>query len=114
MLIEIVEHAARGDSFAFETTLAGRVYVRFIREWRANGYYVTLLFLSLETAEQAIVRVAARVAQGGHGVPEEVVKRRFVAGLHNFETIYRHEVDRWRRYDNSGEVPMLIDESENR
>lgn len=113
MLEEMMEHARRGDDFAFETTLAGRGYVRLIREWRTQGYYVSVFFLKLANAEEAIARVAARAAQGGHHVPDEVVRRRFLAGLHNFETIYRHEVDFWRRYDNSGDVPSLIDEGEN-
>jgi predicted ABC-type ATPase len=71
---------------------------------------VKLIFLALATPEEAIARVAQRVAQGGHHVPDDLVRRRFAAGLHNFETIYRDEVDVWQRYDNSGDEPSLIDE----
>jgi len=113
MLEEIKNHARRGDSFAFETTLSDRVYLRMIREWRKQEYHVKLFFLSLETAEEAIARVAARVAQGGHHVPDEVVRRRFDAGLHNFRTAYRFEVDSWCWYDNSGKMPKLIDQGSN-
>jgi predicted ABC-type ATPase len=114
MLEEIAEHARRGESFAFETTLSGRAYLRMIREWLRQNYQVKLLFLSLANPEEAVARVAARVAQGGHHVLDEVVRRRFDAGLHNFKTMYRFEVDRWHWYDNSGDVPTLIDEGENR
>ena len=113
MLEEMEEHTERGRSFAFETTLAGRGYVRMIRKWRQLGYGVKLFFLSLASPDEAIARVAARVAQGGHNVPETVVRRRFDAGLNNFKTIYRHEVNYWRWYDNSGDSPIIIDEREN-
>ena len=49
-------------------------------------------------------------AQGGHYVPDELVRRRFAAGQQNFEQIYCHEVDIWQRYNNSGDEPSLIDE----
>lgn len=114
MLEEMMEHSQRGRNFAFETTLSGRGYVRMIRNWRSIGYQVKLLFLSLATPEEAIARVAARVSQGGHNIPDDVIRRRFHAGLLNFTTIYRSEVDYWRWYDNSGDVPLVIDEGENK
>lgn len=113
MLKEISEHAERGTSFAFETTLAGRTYIRTIRDWRKQGYQVKLFILSLANAEEAIARIAERVIQGGHHVQDEVVRRRFAAGLHNFETIYRFEVNSWRWYDNSGDTPIVVDEGQN-
>jgi predicted ABC-type ATPase len=54
--------------------------------------------------------VRQRVKTGGHNVPEPVIRRRFVAGLRNFETIYQAVVDEWAIYDNSSKVPMLIEE----
>lgn len=81
--------------------------------WRAAGWYVKLLFLSLPSPEMAIMRVASRVAQGGHAVPEEVIRRRFAAGLRNFHEIYAHLVDSWMLYDNSGDQPVLMESGEN-
>ncbi|HVJ17203.1 MAG TPA: zeta toxin family protein [Polyangiaceae bacterium] len=102
-MVEMIrEHAARGDSFAFETTLAGRTYAHWIRDWRSSGYRVALWFLGLATPEMAIGRVAERVRQGGHHIPDDVVRRRFAAGNRNFETIYSELVDEWALYDNSG------------
>jgi len=66
MLEEVAAYARLGQSFAFETTLSG-------------------LALSLPNAEIAIARVAERVRQGGHNIPEPVILRRFAAGLKNFE-----------------------------
>ena len=109
MLSEITRHARAGRSFAFETTLSGRRYIRRIRRWRAEGYRVTLFFLALPTPEDAIRRVKQRVSQGGHNVPEDVIRRRFASGRLNFRNVYRDEVDEWLWYDNSNSVPVLIE-----
>ena len=106
---EIDRHARAGVSFAFETTLSGRSYAGRIRRWRKDGYRVKLIFLSLATPEEAIERVALRVRQGGHDVPAAIIRRRFHAGLRNFNTKYRHCVDEWHWYDNSGTKPLLLE-----
>ncbi len=110
MLEAIAEHARRGESFAFETTLSGLTYAQMIPAWRTDGYAVKLVFLALPDAEMALARVAARVAQGGHNVPEEVVRRRFAAGRNNLDR-YRQLVNSWQLYDNSSVQPLLLEES---
>ncbi|MBX9724684.1 MAG: zeta toxin family protein [Candidatus Obscuribacterales bacterium] len=110
MLEEIKAYVRNGTSFAFETTLSGRGYVRMIKDWRDKNYLVKLIFLSLESPEEAIARVAARCVQGGHYIPDEIVRRRFHQGLKMFQTVYKHEVDLWRLYNNSSDMPILIDE----
>lgn len=114
MLEEIHDKIRYGKSFAFETTLSGRTYVKLLRECRNQGYHILLVFLSLPSAEMAVARVAARVAQGGHNVPETDIRRRFVSGLKNFHEIYTKVVDAWILYDNSGNVPKVITRGENR
>lgn len=109
MLEEIKLRIRQMKSFAFETTLSGRSYARRIPEWQVLGYHVTLIFLNLPNPDIALARVAARVAQGGHNVPEEVVRRRFRTGLRNFEEVYKDLVDAWNLYDNSGGTPVLLD-----
>lgn len=113
MLRRIEEHASRGDTFAFETTLAGRGWMPMIRKWHADGYRIILFFLSLPDAEESIRRVALRVLQGGHNIPEDVIRRRFGAGLQNFHDAYKHEVDAWRLYNNAGMRPVLLAEGKN-
>ena len=110
VLRQIDAHAGQGHSFAFETTLSGRGHARRIVRWRDRGYRVKLFFLRLPTPEAAIARVAQRVSEGGHDVAETVIRRRFRAGWRNFERIYRELVDAWAVYDNSEEVPILLDE----
>jgi predicted ABC-type ATPase len=113
MLQEIHRRVKAGESFAFETTLSGRNYARLIPRWRAAGYHVKLIFLSLPTADLAVSRVAARAAQGGHNVAEEVIRRRFDAGLRNFESLYRKLVSTWVFYDNSGPELEFIASGDN-
>lgn len=113
MLEEIGTCMRRGDSFAFETTLSGLSYLRHIRAWQAQGYRVSLYFLSLPDAETAIARVASRVRQGGHDIPEDVIRRRFVVGLKNFQRRYAPLVNVWALYDNTGDAPVLLEWGEN-
>jgi predicted ABC-type ATPase len=108
MLALIARKAGRGESFAFETTLSGLNYTKHIPRWRKAGYDVKLVFLSLSSADLAVSRIKARVAQGGHDVPELVVRRRFEAGLRNFYEVYRELVTDWALYDNSMESPKLL------
>jgi len=109
MLEEIAACVRREESFAFETTLSGLGYLRHISQWRARGYHISLYFLALPSAEAAIARVAERVRQGGHSVPEPVIRRRFAAGLRNFDQHYKAEVDAWAKYDNAGAKPVLLE-----
>jgi len=109
MLKEIENCVFARRSFAFETTLSGRTYLHKISEWRELGYHVKLIFLSLPSVDTAVARVAGRVAQGGHDVPEHVIRRRFNQGLSNFGNLYKTFVDAWILYDNSGTVPVLLE-----
>ena len=111
MVKQIREHAEKGRSFAFETTLSGPRHARWIPEWRNGGYRVKPFFLRLPTPEMAIERVAQRVAEGGHDVPEEIIRRRFHAGRRNFDKVFKKIVDDWAVYDNSGTTPLLVDEA---
>ncbi len=114
IMLELMADAVRrGDSFAFETTLAGRNYMRSIPAWRADGYVVKLHFLSLPSADVAVARVAERVRQGGHDVPEDVIRRRFDAGKTNFEEFYKNLVDCWILYDSSANEPTVLDQGGN-
>lgn len=114
MLAEIKASVERKISFALETTLSGRGYLAHIRRWQKLGYHVSLTFLSLPNVEMAIQRVAERVQQGGHHIPESVIRRRFTSGLHNFEHYYKTAVDSWAKLDNAGPQPVLLAWGEHR
>ncbi len=108
MLEEIDECVIAGQSFAFETTLSGIGYLRKIKLWQQLGYQVKLWFLSLPSPELAVERVAVRVSQGGHNIPEAVIRRRFKSGLDNFHNIYSKVVNSWALYDSYVYPPELI------
>jgi predicted ABC-type ATPase len=110
MLEEIYNHARKGESFAFETTLSGRSYAGIIPGWQTDSYVIKLFFLRLASPDLAITRVRQRVREGGHNVPTPVIRRRFAAGLRNFDYLYKPAVDAWALYDNSGGEPVLIEE----
>ena len=89
-MLDQIKHLIRSrQNFVIETTLSGLGYARHIRNWRASGYHVSLIFLSLRSANVALERVRNRVKQGGHNIPADVIRRRFIAGLENFNTIYK-------------------------
>ncbi len=114
MLKQIHDHVRKGDSFAFETTLSGRGYARRIPRWQEQGYRIKLFFLRLPNPEAAVARVAQRVSEGGHDVPEPVIRRRFDAGWTNFVQVYRDLVDEGALYGNSGDEPKLLEEMSQR
>ena len=111
-LREMEAHVAKGEDFATETTLSGRTYAKRIRRWRAAGYRVAIIYLRVPSADYSVARVARRVREGGHHIPEAVIRRRFERSWRNFRDLYRKVVDEWRVYDNSGEIPVLLEESE--
>lgn len=101
MITRILHLLKEGETFAFETTLATRSYVKLIQQAQKRGYFVTLLFFSLSSPEQAVKRVAKRVSLGGHNIPTEVVHRRYHNGLSNLFNLYMPVCDYWTLYDNS-------------
>ena len=105
----IDEAVAERRDFAVETTLAGRSYLGLIRAWKSAGYHVGMVFLRLPSADLAVDRVSLRVRQGGHDIPEPVIRRRFDHGWTNFMELYRPLADGWRIYDANEAPPQLID-----
>lgn len=102
MLQRMEDLLSQDEDFAFETTLASRSYTQFIEKAHAKNYFVTLLFFWLPSPELAIERVATRVAEGGHNIPEDVIRRRYDSGIRNFKALYMPACDFWTIYDNSG------------
>lgn len=108
MLEEIDFYAKRGESFGFETTLSGQTYLSSVRNLKKRGYEVHFYFLWVLTVDLALARVRARVLEGGHDVPEAVVRRRFDRSIRNFLTRYRLLGDSWMLFDNSRAAPAVI------
>ena len=97
-----------GETFAFETTLSTRSYKNLIAEANKSGYKITLVFFWLESVEMAIDRVQNKVRDGGHNIPEEIIRRRYRSGIKNLLEIYLPIVDRALLFDNSSNDPVLL------
>lgn len=111
LMLERIRALVRsGESFAFETTCSGRGHAQWLRQCRARGWHVTLLFLWLPTPQAAVDRVARRVQQGGHRIPSEVVIRRWKGGIINVRDVYLPLADTVAIYDNSDVGRILIAE----
>ena len=111
LMIERIRALVRsGESFAFETTCAGRVYAPWLRECQERGWRVTLVFLWLPTPEAALDRVARRVREGGHYIPQNVVIKRWRAGVANMRHLYLPLSDIAAIHDNSDATRVLIAE----
>ena len=109
MLNRLNELAADRMDFAFETTLAARSYVHWLTQQRGLGYQVSLYFFWLATPELAAARVAHRVQNGGHSIPEETIRRRYGRGIGNLVNLYIPIVDNWCVFDNSrNDEPIAI------
>jgi predicted ABC-type ATPase len=113
VLQQIHEYVERGLDFAFETTLSGKSYVRLLEDLRRRGYNLHLFFLWVPSPELAIARIRDRVAEGGHNVPSQDVKRRFARGIPNFFKLYQPLLASWMLFDNSGAKPVLISKCTN-
>ena len=107
-LARMGSYAAEGRDFALETTLSGRGYLRRLLAWRQRGYRIGIVYLRLPSADQVVKRVAQRVREGGHDIPEPVARRRFERSWRNFVDVYRPVADAWQVYDTSGRSPTLV------
>jgi predicted ABC-type ATPase len=96
--------------FAFESTLSGLTYIRLLKQWKAAGRRIEIVYLHISSPQLALRRIAARVRQGGHNVPRRDVLRRFTRSWNNFEKHYRLLADAWSVYDNSGSIPRLLEQ----
>lgn len=99
----------RHVTFAIETTLATRSYRNLVDRTKSSGYHVILLFFWLSSPEMAEMRVAQRVASGGHDIPKDVIHRRYWAGLRNLFEVFVPIVDLWSLYDNTQELNPIVE-----
>ncbi len=106
-LARIGENIAARRSFALETTLAGRTHMRSIAKARGAGMGTRMIFCMLPEVALCLARIAARVAAGGHAVPEADARRRFVRAQQNFG-LYAALVDQWVVLDTQMAEPRLV------
>ena len=109
LMLERLEILAKsGVDFAFETTLAARYFATFLRKSKLRGYTINLIFFWLQSPELAIERVRRRVESGGHNIPEDVIRRRYIRGIKNLLELYIPLCDTWVIYDNSSPGSQVV------
>jgi len=102
LLSEVRESIDRHETFALESTLSGKTYVRIFKHALSLGYELELHYLWLSSVEQAIARVRRRVRMGGHNVPAADIRRRFTRSLTHLIDDYLPLATRWAIWDNRG------------
>ncbi|MDR2982717.1 MAG: zeta toxin family protein [Puniceicoccales bacterium] len=98
---EMGRMVAEKKDFAIETTLSGHTHAFFLRNWKKAGYTIEIAYLKIDVPELAVQRVAMRVQQGGHSVPETAIRRRISRSWENFNEIYKKLADDWWAFDAS-------------
>lgn len=95
-------------SFAFETTCAGKSYLRMLEQCKQSGWSIRLLYFWLPSPDYSRTRVARRVKEGGHNIPTDVIYRRYSVGIANMRRLYLPVADEAEIYDNRDRERILI------
>ncbi len=101
LLKNLKDSISRKETFALESTLSGRTYLRYLENAKAAGFLIHIHFLTLPSADESWQRVRTRVTEGGHSVPKEAVYRRFPRCKANFLKDYLPFSDEWFVWDAS-------------
>lgn len=108
LLQEFHECVRNHRTFALESTISGRTYVRLLQQAIKDGYELELHYLWLSRPEQAIARVRDRVRKGGHFVPSKDIRRRFHRSVLNLINDYLPLATRWTIWDSRSLPPKQL------
>ena len=108
LLAQIEECLRRRETFAIESTLSGKTYIRLFRRAQELGYTIEIQYLFLSSASQAVARVRSRVKKGGHHVPAADIRRRFKRSREHLLNDYLPLADRWAVWDSRSMPPKRI------
>jgi predicted ABC-type ATPase len=111
LLTEFKSLVARKETFALESTLSGKTYLRLLGDAKRHGFRICLHYLWLRTPAMAIARVRERVKKGGHNVPVPDIRRRFSRSRRHLVSDYAPLADRWAVWNNESSPPLLLAES---
>ena len=109
ILLEVVHDAiSKQQTVAFESTMSGLMWRKMINDARDVGYDVTVCYVGVLSPAISTERVAKRVSEGGHDIPEETIRRRYHKSLALGLGEYRRLVDYWYFFDNSSDRAKLV------
>ena len=95
-----------------ETTLTGKTMLKSIEKAKKIGYFINLYYMVVDSEKIAISRVNERVRNGGHGIPEEIIKKRFKESYSNLFKILLY-CDSYKIFDNTIFFNKIIEKTEN-
>lgn len=101
------EKLKKHETFIYETTSSGRAHLRLIEKARNQNFKVASIFIGLSSVTLSMLRVKARVNNGGHNVPPDVIERRFPNILKNFPDMLKVS-DISLAFDNSKKTPYEL------
>lgn len=108
MLKNIRQLIKKEENFAFETTLASKIFVKYIERAKKLDYEINLIFLWIKDTGFAQERVKLRVSQGGHDIPTKDIIRKYKRGLKNLFNLYWDIVDNLFVYNSNTIPPQII------
>jgi predicted ABC-type ATPase len=111
LLSELRELIDRQETFALESTLSGKTYVKIFENAKQHGYAIELHFVWIPDVREAIRRVRQRVIEGGHDVPADDIRRRFARSTQHLLNDYAPLANKWFLWDNSTPPAKLLAES---
>lgn len=112
-LRRVADGIGRGASFAIESTLSGTAYVKMLRQAKARGYETSIIYTFVDSPDVCLARIAARVKNGGHDVPEADVRRRYWRSKRNFLFQYAEIVDYWTLIYNGDSQAVMVARKDN-
>jgi len=94
------EYIENGITFSQETTLCGKSILKNIQRAKKEGYLIEMHYVGVDSVEIAKERIKKRVENGGHGIPDKDVERRYIASFENLRQVME-DIDLVAFYDNT-------------
>ena len=101
------EHLSQHKDFCFETVLSTDRNLKLLKKAKENGYFIKCVYILTALPDVNVMRVRARVFQGGHGVPEDKIRSRYHKSLELIKEVIP-VCDICHIYDNSDDIPFRI------
>lgn len=101
------EHLSQHKDFCFETVLSTDRNLKLLKKAKENGYFIKCVYILTALPDVNVMRVRARVIQGGHGVPEDKIRSRYHKSLELIKEVIP-VCDICHIYDNSDDIPFRI------
>jgi predicted ABC-type ATPase len=104
---QVQQNLEQNISFNQETTLCGKMILNNIKQAKEQNYFIELHYVGVDSVDIAKMRIQYRVQQGGHGIPDEDVERRYFESFENLAKVLPY-CDMVVFYDNTKEFRRIM------